>query len=118
MTSYSSSQNDDQYFNDRQFIRKQVSIDAYVRPLGGGKSLVKVLDVSETGFRMESAVTFDLHKDIFLTIPGLQSLEANIIWHRENLYGCTFLVPLHPAILDHVSKVFAEQQSLNNSFKL
>jgi len=115
MTVYPSSQNEDQYFNDRQYTRKNVTIDAYVRPLRGGKSLVKVLDVSETGFRMESAVILDITADIFLSIPGFQSLEANIIWHRENLYGCTFLVPLHPAILDHVSKIFAEQESLNNS---
>ncbi len=114
MNTYPSSDNADQYFNDRQYARKNVAIDAYVRPLGDSKSLVKVLDVSETGFRMETAVTFDLYNDIFLSIPGFQSLEANIIWHRENLYGCTFLVPLHPAILDHVSKIFAQQESLNN----
>lgn len=115
MNAYSSSQSEDQYFNDRQYDRKNVTIDAHARAIGGSKSLVKVLDVSETGFRMETSFTFDLYKDIFLSIPGFQSLEANIIWHRGNLYGCTFLVPLHPAILDHVSDIFAEQESLNNS---
>lgn len=114
MTKYSFSSDGDQYFKDRQSERKNVSIDAYIRPLHGGKSLIKVLDVSETGFCMETPVVFEASKDIFLSIPGFQALEANIIWHRGNLYGCTFLVSLHPAILDHIGKVFAEQTNKVN----
>lgn len=116
MTIDLSSHKDDQYFSDRLYDRKNVVIDAYVRLIQGGKSLVRILDVSETGFRMDTSVKYELDKDIFLSILGFQSLEANIVWHRETLYGCTFLVPLHPAILQHISNIFAhrgnEKQSL------
>lgn len=106
---------DENHFNDRMCIRKNVAIDAFIRPIGGSKTLVKILDVSETGFRMQSPSRFDMDKDIFITIPGLQSLEANMVWNRNETYGCTFLVPLHPAILEHISKVFADQEDEHKS---
>jgi len=103
--------NDNEHFNDRQYARNSVTIDAFVRPLRGGKSQVKIMDVSETGFRMMTPIIYDSKIDIFLSIPGFQSLEANIIWHRGECYGCTFLVPLHPAILEHISRIFAARSS-------
>lgn len=62
---------------------------------------------------METAVSYEFDKDIFLSIPGFQSLQVNIIWHRDNFYGCTFLVPLHPAILHHISNIFAQRGNEN-----
>lgn len=109
MSNNNISQRDEQHYNDRQCLRKYVAIDGHIRPLRGSKSLVKIMDVSETGFRMTSPINFDLSVHIFLTIPGFQSLEAQIRWHRDDAYGCTFVNPLHYAILEHIGHRFAKQ---------
>ncbi len=97
--------------NTRQHARNHVAIDAHIRPLRGGKTRVKVLDLSETGFRMCTPIWIDSDKDIFLTLPGFEAQEANIIWHRQEYYGCTFISPLHPAIFEHISRIFEIRKS-------
>ena len=102
---------EEQYYNDRQYRRSIVTIDAHIRPRNGGKSSVKILDISETGFRMTTAMWLDEDNDIFLIIPGFESLEANVIWHKNEIYGCTFVKPLHSAIFDHISYIYAARRA-------
>lgn len=109
MSTNSINETDEQYYKDRQSMRKNVSIDGYIRPLRGSKSLVKILDVSETGFRMITPILYDANVTLYLTIPGFQAMEAQIIWSRDGAYGCNFIYPLHYAVLDHIGKIFAEK---------
>lgn len=88
----------------RRICRGDVAIAAEIRAWGGQKTKVKIVDISQTGFRME-CLTFlaDCHV-IFLTIPSFQQMEASIVWQTEWMYGCRFTRPLYPAIYDHIVK--------------
>lgn len=99
----------EQHYNDRQYQRNFVAIDAWVRPRNGSKTSVKILDISETGFRMLTTTRLNEEVDIFLMIPGFESLQASIIWSNSSEYGCTFLNPLYTAIFEHISSIFASQ---------
>jgi len=87
----------------RAALRKPVSLDAQLRDRGASKFAIRVIDISTTGFRAEC--DFRLHEDIlvWLTLPGMASLEARVAWRDGNfLYGFVFAQPLHEAVFDHI----------------
>ncbi len=90
------------WFNAREFNRGSVEIYADVREHGGGKLKVHIIDLSQSGFRIRSSTYIRDDRSIFLTIPGYAALEARIMWHDRDLYGCGFINPLHPAIFEHM----------------
>jgi hypothetical protein len=100
------SQDESQWFDVREFDRGAVEIYADVREHGGGKLKVHIIDLSQSGFRIRSSTFIRDDRAIFLTIPGYAALAANIMWHDRDLYGCSFVNPLHQAIYDHMIRNF------------
>ena len=90
----------------RRALRMDVNVEATIREHGSSKFVVNLRDLSVTGFRFETVYTVKLHSHIWLTIPGLQALEAAVAWHRDPLFGAAFINPLHPAVCDHIVKQF------------
>ena len=82
---------------------------ARVRDRHGNKYSVSLLDLSVTGFRAEAHYALDPGQIVWLTIPGMQGLEANIAWRRGRVIGCSFRHPLYPAVLDHIVKTLGRQ---------
>ncbi|QLC20789.1 PilZ domain-containing protein [Parasphingopyxis sp. CP4] len=60
---------------------------------------VEVLDISETGFLIDSAVDFSIGERVWLQLPGLQSLSAKVVRVDGFKVGCAFDHPLHEAVL-------------------
>lgn len=88
--------------NGRKFIRSDVIIMAEVRTSGGLKTMVRVLNLSRTGFQMECLPYIPSDRPIFLSLPGFMPLECAIAWHSDCHYGCAFSSPLHEAIFEHI----------------
>lgn len=88
--------------SNRETCRGDVAITADIRAFGGNKTRVKVIDLSQTGFRMESLSLISDSQAIFLTIPSFGQMEARIIWQTEWMYGCQFARPLHLAVYEHI----------------
>ena len=88
--------------SNRETCRGDVAITADIRAFGGNKTRVKVIDLSQTGFRMESLTLIPDSHAIFLTIPSFAQMEARIIWQTEWLYGCKFVRPLYLAVYEHI----------------
>ena len=88
--------------NARQYVRGDVAIAAEIRIQSAGRNKVAVVDLSQTGFRMQCMTYIPSDRIIFLTIPGFAQLEARIAWQTEWLYGCEFARPLYAAIYDHI----------------
>ena len=86
--------------------RRKVSIEASIRGQGHVRFDVDVLDLSISGFRIETSFTLNVGTRLWLTIPGFQGLESIIIWHEGFTYGCAFAIPLHPAVCDHLIRHF------------
>ncbi|MBN8502460.1 MAG: PilZ domain-containing protein [Sphingomonadales bacterium] len=71
---------------------------------GTRRANVKVSDVSPLGARIEGV--FLVHEDdrFFVKFPGMESLEARVAWVEDFQFGCEFLRPLNPAVLDALTK--------------
>lgn len=88
--------------NHRAFARGGVSIAASIREHGGGRQMVEVIDLSQSGFRMRSDAFLLPERAIFLTLPHYNPLKARIAWNSDNMYGCEFVQRLHEAIFEHI----------------
>lgn len=88
--------------DNRATLRRDVRLDARVRDRNASRFSVRVVDLSRTGFRGETAFTIRPGSTIWITLPGLQSLEAQVAWQRGEHIGAAFRQPLHPAVFEHI----------------
>jgi len=97
---------DDRYYQSREFARDPVSIPAEIREKGAGRQKISVIDLSRSGFRMHCIFLIPEDRTIFLTMQGFESLEARIAWHDGDFYGCEFKKRLHEAVYDHIIRTY------------
>jgi PilZ domain len=90
--------------NKRGASRNQVRIIADFLISAGPRFKVAVLDLSRTGFRIETGNYIPTGSAIYITLPGFQSLKARIAWSDRDCYGCEFANALHPSIFDHIAQ--------------
>ncbi len=60
---------------------------------------VEVVDISQTGFLIDSAVELAIGERVWLCVPGLQSLAAKVVRIDGFKIGCAFDQPVHEAVL-------------------
>ncbi len=94
------------HFNSRTFRRDEVSIPGEIRERGGGKQKISVIDLSQSGFRMHCMFLIPEDRMVFLTMQGLEPMEARIAWHHQDFYGCEFKRPLYQAVFEHVIRTY------------
>lgn len=92
--------------NGRKSSRNLVRMVADLRLSVGQKFKVSVLDLSTTGFRIETGNYIELRSRVFLGIPDFQALPAVIAWNKGTLYGGEFVNPLHPSIFEHIAQKY------------
>src|SRR5688500_423684 len=86
----------------RRAARAEVVLGAGPRQRGAHAVTVQILDLSITGFRAATHLELEKGTDLWLKLPGLESLHARVIGMRGHLLGCEFVRPLHPAVLDMI----------------
>ena len=86
----------------RRAARKDVVFGAGLRQRGAHAVTVQIADLSTDGFRAATHLQLFTGDDIWLKLPGLESLHARVVWMRGHLLGAQFVRPLHPAVLDMV----------------
>ena len=86
-------------YEGRRAERAEVVLGAGLRQRGAHAVTVQVLDLSVTGFRAATHLQLMDGSDIWLKLPGLESLHARVVWMKGHLMGCEFVRPLHPAVL-------------------
>jgi hypothetical protein len=86
----------------RRARRAEVVLGAGLRQRGAHAVTVQVLDLSITGFRAATHLELMPGTDLWLKLPGLESLHARVVWMNGHLLGCEFVRPLHPAVLDMI----------------
>jgi len=84
--------------------RCPVVIKAQLREFGGSRMDVDVHDLSRTGFRTDCIYNLAVGARVYLTIPSFRAFEAIVAWRKQSGFGCEFLQPLHPAVLDMIAK--------------
>jgi len=86
----------------RNADRVAVAFSCQLRRSGAAAVDAKIMDLSPTGFCVETHLDLSNGADLWLRLPGLESRHATVIWSRSPRYGCAFSEPLHPAVFSMV----------------
>jgi hypothetical protein len=87
---------------DRCAPRNPLTIAATLRPSGATGFKTVVTDLSLSGFAAQSLTNLHSGTLCWLTLPGLGSLQAEVVWSDGNAIGCAFATLLNPAVLQSV----------------
>jgi hypothetical protein len=77
-------------------------LGAGLRQRGAHAVTVQIVDLSTEGFRAATHLELIEGSDVWLKLPGIESLHARVVWRRGPMLGCQFVRALHPAVLDMV----------------
>ncbi|NJS15610.1 MAG: PilZ domain-containing protein [Sphingopyxis sp.] len=94
----------------RRSRRAAIKARARFREAGANPYEVEIDDLSATGFRMISYTRPRTGTHIWVTLPGLQSLEAIVRRSEGNNHGCEFTLPLHPSVAAHMQSLLRPQK--------
>jgi hypothetical protein len=83
----------------RKAERVPLSAEVQLRS-GARRATVKVNNLSATGARIAVAHLLRTDDQIYLKLPGLESIEARVVWVDSFEAGCVFARPLHQATFE------------------
>ena len=95
----------------RRSQRVRIAARARFREVGANPYEVEIDDLSATGFRMISYTRPRTGTRIWVTLPGLQSLEAVVRRTQGNNHGCEFTQPLHPSVATHLQSLLKARKA-------
>lgn len=87
----------------RQTERKPLSAIVQCRR-GITRETVEVLDISQTGARVRALSPLRSGSVVWLRLPGLEPIQANVVWTRKFESGCEFARALHPAVFETIAR--------------
>lgn len=97
--------NTDAPLHGRQAERAKADMEAGLRQRGAGAVSIKIVDLSTTGFRASTHLELMPGTEVWLKLPGLESLPSKVVWMDGYLVGCQFARPLHPAVLANILRI-------------
>ena len=96
----------DPYFTaaqeDRCAPRTRLAIPAALRMAGGRGFQTVVHDLSLSGFGAASISRVSPRTICWLTLPGLESLQGEVVWWKNSQIGCAFAHLLSPIVHDAI----------------
>lgn len=83
---------------------ERVSLHANIdlRRLGDHRYRVQLLDFSALGCRIEAPVKVSLDDNIWISLPGLESIQAYVCWVEGWTAGIEFERPLYPSVFEAI----------------
>ena len=87
---------------DRSAPRTRIAIPATLRMSGSKGFQTVVNDLSLSGFSAMAINRIHEGTICWLTIPGLESQQAEVIWWNSGLVGCAFNQLLSPIVHDNL----------------
>lgn len=87
---------------DRSAPRMRISIPASLRPSGSKGIQTVINDLSLSGFSAMSINRMHIGTTCWLTLPGLASQQAEVVWWNNGMVGCAFRHLLSPIVLDNI----------------
>ena len=87
---------------DRSAIRTKLAIPAQLRASGARAFQTVVNDLSLSGFSATAITRMHPGAVCWLTLPGLESLQAEVVWWENNMCGCAFNSLLSPIVHDNI----------------
>ncbi len=87
---------------DRCSPRTRLTIPSQLRASGGRAFQTVVHDLSISGFSAAAINRMHVGQVGWLTVPGLQSLQCEVVWWENCIVGCAFAELLNPIVHDNV----------------
>ena len=87
---------------DRSAPRTKTLIPAQLRPSGSKGFQTVIHDLSLSGFSAMAINRLHIGGVCWLTMPGMESMQAQVIWWENGMVGCAFQQLLSPIILDNI----------------
>jgi hypothetical protein len=87
---------------DRCAPRTRIMIPASLRASGGRSFQTVVHDLSLGGFCCSAVNRMHPGTICWISLPGLQSLQAEVVWWDNSLMGCAFQDLLSPVVHDNI----------------
>lgn len=87
---------------DRCSPRTRLTIPGQLRASGGRAFQTVVHDLSISGFSAASINRMHEGQLCWLTLPGLESLQAQVVWWDNCVVGCAFTELLSPIVHDNI----------------
>ena len=87
---------------DRSAPRTKLLIPAQLRQSGGRAFQTVVHDLSLSGFSATAVSRLHVGTVCWLTLPGLESLQAEVVWWEDSMAGCAFAQLLSPIVHDNI----------------
>ena len=87
---------------DRSAPRTKLLIPAQLRQSGGRAFQTVVHDLSLSGFSATSVSRLHIGTVCWLTLPGLEALQGEVVWWEDNMAGCAFAKLLSPIVHDNI----------------
>lgn len=87
---------------DRSAPRTRIVIPAQLRASGMRAFQTTVNDLSLSGFSATAITRMYPGSVCWLTLPGLESLQAEVIWWENGMAGCAFVNLLSPIVHDNL----------------
>lgn len=85
---------------DRCAPRSRLAVPASLRQSGGKAFQTVVRDISIAGFCAGSLNRMHPGTKCWLTMPGLEALQAEVVWWNNSLVGCAFANMMNQIVLD------------------
>lgn len=87
---------------DRCAPRTRIMIPAQLRASGMRAFQTVVNDLSLSGFSATAINRMHVGSVCWLTLPGLESLQAEVVWWENGNCGCAFANLLSPIVHDNI----------------
>ncbi|HUD31296.1 MAG TPA: PilZ domain-containing protein [Novosphingobium sp.] len=87
---------------DRSAPRLRISIPASLRPSGSKGFQTAVRDLSLSGFSATAMTQIAPRTMCWLTLPGMDTVTAKVVWWDNGLVGCAFDQLLDPVQLEAI----------------
>lgn len=88
--------------HSRRAERVPLRADVDFRRAGDHRYRVNILDFSREGCRIELPERVLPNEIIWISLPGLETLQARVAWVKNWTAGVEFIRPLHPSVFDLV----------------
>ena len=80
--------------------RVPLRADIDFRRMGEHRYRVNILDFSPEGCRIELPERVTPGEVVWISLPGLETLQANVRWVKDWVAGVEFFAPLYPAVFE------------------
>ncbi|KMS59819.1 pilus protein PilZ [Novosphingobium barchaimii LL02] len=101
---------------DRSAPRLRISIPASLRPSGSKGFQTAVRDLSLSGFSATAMTRVAPRTICWLTLPGMDTVTARVVWWDNGLIGCAFDHLLNPMELEAILSRWNGDNRKNRSF--